>query len=304
MLRSLVFVCSCATALVQAQSHGFTQKLDMQLRLDDRSTRDLRSQYRVRYYPSLMLSADDQLSLHALIATGDEYGNSHNTFGSQGTDVLYVRRFFLRKAHRYGKTELGVLPTYKGRVSSSGLSKDGWISGVRHVYQVSQQHALEVVMGSIDSLDPRDAFDMPEKLDYVEIEWSARLNEVITYELSVERMKSGNFLRTEARYEWMKDHHLNVEWVQRMDVSRHKWVVGLAGDAHINQYPIDYYLYASYVSEDFGLRAELTEDFLGTGHGVSAECSGAIASSHIDWFARLDVVDSVERLLIGVKFSL
>ena len=40
-----------------------------------------------------------------------------------------------------GKTELGIIPTYKGRVSSTGLSKDGWITGIRHVRKLQNNTA-------------------------------------------------------------------------------------------------------------------------------------------------------------------
>lgn len=39
----------------------------------------------------------------------------------------------MRHTGSYGKTEFGVTPSYKGPVASSGLSKDRWIEGMRHV---------------------------------------------------------------------------------------------------------------------------------------------------------------------------
>ena len=57
-------------------------------------------------------------------------------------------------------------------------------------------------------------------------------------------------------------------------------------------------------NSSFGERAELIEDFLGTGHGGSVEFGGVLSEKQdIEWFIRADVVDSVSRLLAGVKLS-
>ena len=70
-------------------------------------------------------------------------------------------------------------------------------------------------------------------------------------------------------------------------------------------YPIEYFAYYSYVDDGFGQRVELTEDFLGTGHGGSVEISSVLSTQHgLDWFVRVDTVDSVSRLLAGIKLSL
>lgn len=104
------------STLVQASE--FKQKLDVQLRADDRSNRHIRYQYRLRYYPQFVVNND--WSLNSFVVTGDEYGSSHNTLDDGNADYLYMRRLYLRHKGDYGKTEIGVVPTYKGRVSSSG----------------------------------------------------------------------------------------------------------------------------------------------------------------------------------------
>ena len=94
----------------------FSQKLDIQVRYDNRSNRPSREQYRLRYYPSIALNAS--WSINSFIVTGEDFSSSHNTFGKESTDYLYARRLYLRHETHSGKTELGVIPTYKGRVSS------------------------------------------------------------------------------------------------------------------------------------------------------------------------------------------
>ena len=280
----------------------FAQKLDLQFRFDDRSSRDIRYQYRARYYSQY--SFENSWSVHGFAVTGDEYSSSHNTFDDGGADKFYLRRLFTRHTGDYGKTEIGYIPPFKGRVSSTGLSKDGWIAGVRHVRQLGDNNQIEVVVGQLDSFDPADALDAPDKIDYVEIEYSARMDERNSYEFSLERMTDGNFFRTEFRHKITSDTTIFAELVNRIDRSRSKIIFGLESPFSIAGYAVESFSYYAYVSENFGERADLTEDFLGAGHGFSSELSGGVGQTKFDWFIRYDVVESRSRVLAGVKWSL
>lgn len=279
----------------------FNHKLDLQFRADDRTAQDIRYQYRARYYPQLQF--DSTWSVNGFVVTGDSFGSSHNTFDDGKADYVYLRRLYLRHEGDYGKTELGVIPTYKGRVSSSGLSKDGWIKGIRHVRSLGNDK-LEIVAGQLSSLDPANSLHSPEKLDYLEVEYSANINEKWSYEISAERMTKANFVRTELRYEMFAETAIFAELVSRVDNSKFKTVLGFEGEFILQDYPIEYFAHYSYVSNNFGLRAELTEDFLGTGNGFSAELSGDIADSKFAWFIRYDTVNSKNRVLTGISWSL
>jgi hypothetical protein len=247
-------------------------------------------------------------SLNSFVVTGDDFSSSHNTFGSDNTDYLYVRRLYLRHENDYGKTELGVIPTYKGRVSSTGLSKDGWITGIRHVRQLANDTAIEVVTGQLANADASEAFDIGGEDTYFEVEYSAKMGQRHSYEASFEKMLGGTFARGEYRFRVNDEDTAFVELVQRIDESAAKVVVGTSGEfaasALNTSYPIEYFAYYSYINSDFGERAELIEDFLGTGHGGSLEFSGVLSKKHdVEWFVRADVVDSVSRLLAGLKLS-
>ena len=302
--RCLWFICIFASMGAfgsQAIASGFTQKLDLQLRADDRTSRDVRYQYRLRYYPQYNFS--DTWSLNGFAVTGDDYGSSHNTVDDGSADYFYARRIYARHQGEYGKTELGIIPTYKGRVSSSGLSKDGWIKGVRHVRALGDDN-LEVVFGQLSSLNPADALKSPDELNYIEVEYSARINDSWSYEVSAERMTNSNFVRTELRYSLSSSMSYFGELVSRVDSSKIKAVLGIEGKLSLKQYDMEYFAHYSYVSDNFGLRAELTEDFLGTGHGFSAEVEGDFTHTKLGWFLRYDTVDSRNRLLAGIKWSL
>ena len=299
---AVLFFTICANAL--GESLVFSQKLDMQFRFDERSDRDHRNQYRMRYYPSLSLSSNDAWSLNSFVVTGQSFASSHNTFGSETSDHLYARRLFLRYEYEEGKIEAGVIPTYKGRVSSSGLSKDGWIKGVRSVYSLQEDSEIELVIGELDDTNANSALNKVHQLNYVELEYSAKMGQTHSYEISVERMTDSNFIRGEYRWQFTPSHTLFVESVQQLSSSSSKFVIGLSGNGRVGDYPLSYFSHYSYVSEGFGPRAELTEDFLGTGHGASAEISGGISLvDNTEWFIRADVVDSVSRLLAGIKIS-
>lgn len=298
---------TCFFFPVSANTDVFSQKLDIQIRYDNRSNRPSREQYRLRYYPSLNIS--DAWSINSFVVTGDDFSSSHNTFGSDSTDYIYARRLFMRHEGDYGKTEIGVIPTFKGRVSSTGLSKDGWITGVRHVRTLKNNSALEVVIGQLGNAQADQAFTFGNEDEYVEIEYSARMNQRHSYEASLERMVSGSFIRGEYRYRLNDEDTAFIELVQRVDSPAEKLVVGASGEftlfTNTTPYPIEYFAYYSYIDDDFGARAELIEDFLGTGHGGSIEISGIVSEAHdLEWFIRTDVVDSVSRLLAGFKISL
>ena len=284
----------------------FSQKLDIQVRYDNRSNRPSREQYRLRYYPSLAITS--AWSVNSFVVTGDDFSSSHNTFGSDNTDYLYARRLYLRHESESGKTELGIIPTYKGRVSSTGLSKDGWITGVRHVKQLQNDTAIEIVFGQLVNAEASEAFNIGGEDEYFEIEYSAKMGQRHSYEASFERMLNGTFARAEYRLRINERDTAFIELVQRTDESAAKVVVGTSGEfaasAFNTSYPIEYFAYYSYIDSSFGERAELIEDFLGTGHGGSLEFSGVLSEKHdVEWFIRADVVDSVSRLLVGVKLS-
>ena len=123
------FFASSLLVISPTYSVELKAKVDTQLRFDDRSGRDERYQYRVRFYPSIIFDDDKMWSFNFFAATGGDFSSSHNTFSDADVDPFYLRRAYLRHENAQGKTEIGILPTYKGRVSSTGLSKDGWIAG-------------------------------------------------------------------------------------------------------------------------------------------------------------------------------
>lgn len=301
---------AAADTIASTNSVKFSQKLDIQLRYDNRSNRPSREQYRFRYYPSLSLSTT--WSLHSFVVTGDGFSSSHNTIGSSNTDYLYARRLYARHESQYGKTEFGIIPTYKGRVSSTGLSKDGWITGFRHVRNLRNNSAIEVVVGQLANEQANHALDIGKGNsddNYYEIEYSARMGQRHSYEASVERVLRGDFLRAEYRFNYSNENTLFFENVQRIDSSANKFVAGTSGDFSGSRvglpHPIEYFAYYAYVDDGFGERVELTEDFLGTGHGGSVEFSSVLSKQHnTDWFVRVDTVGGVTRLLAGVKLSL
>lgn len=289
----------------QGQSVEFNQRLDSQFRFDDRSNRDFRTQYRFRYRAALHTSALPEWSMHSFVITGDRFSNSHNTFDSGNTDRLYIRRLFIRRALANGKVEAGVIPTYKGRVSSSGLSSHGWIKGIRGVTTLGGNDAIELVVGQLDDIQAKRALRLPTHLNYAELEYSANMGEKTSFEISLEYMTNHSYLRGE--YRWKRDDHHTffVEGIRQNGSSSTKVVAGASGEWYVDNYPIEYFSHYSYVSSAFGPRAELTEDFLGTGHGFSAEFSGAIPRvGRLKWFVRYDVADSVSRLLAGFKIPL
>ncbi|MCR9259102.1 MAG: hypothetical protein NXH95_05240 [Pseudomonadaceae bacterium] len=287
---------------ITASAFEFNQKLDLQIRADERSSNKIRYQYRARYYPSVTFT--DALSVHAFAVTGDEFGSSHNTVNDGAADYLYIRRAYLRHEGNYGKTEAGVIPTYKGKVSSTGLSKDGWIQGIRFVRNMESNARLEMVVGQLESNDPADALGLPDEIDYLEMEYSADFNDETSFELSVEKMTQANFFRTELRHEFSAQYTGFAELVYRLDETARKVVIGIDTEFEMFGSATDVTALYAYVSDDFGERAELTEDFLGTGHGMTAELASGFGNSRWDWFVRYDGTEFRSRFIAGIKWSL
>ncbi|MDC8829409.1 hypothetical protein [Alteromonas gilva] len=287
--------------LASQPSELYQQRLDVQVRFDNRSDRPDRYQYRVRYYPQINMT--NQWSLHSFVVTGDDFSSSHNTFGEQDSEQLAIRRLYVRRINPSGKTEFGVIPTYKGRVSATGMSKDGWFQGIRHVYQPNSDQQFEIVAGAINDTNPDRALSLSNKLNLLELEYTARLNDVYSMEFGLERITGGNYVRGELRVQQSVNHVWFFELIHRADEADNKVVIGLDGTLSLASYPVDLYAYYAYVSAGFGLRAELTEDYLGTGHGGSVEVSGALPGTAIGWFSRVDMVDSTKRFLLGVKYA-
>lgn len=264
----------------------------------------MRYQYRVRWYPSYVFS-DEHWSLNGFVSTGDNFSGSHNTIDADISQHFYVRRAFVRYQRAEFVSEAGIIPTFKGRVSSSGLSKNGFIQGARIVTSSLPNAKLEIVVGELTSTDAADAFRLPETLNYLEMEYSATLTDTSGYEVSLERMTGASFVRAEYRSQVKGDTDLFVEWVKRLDNLDDKIVLGGDGVFSVFAQQVDWHGYYTYVSDGMGARAELTEDFISTGHGVSLEMDTELMASRT-WrlFARFDGFRDNTRFMLGIKAKL
>ena len=289
--------------LFAASAPGQAQFLldgDLSVRYDDTSKSDGRGQYRLRVLPSYEF--DNGVSLHAFLATGDEYDSAYNTI-DQNDDEFHVRHLFARFENERGKLELGAIPPYKGRVSSTGLSKEGWVKGLRGVLRQNSGD-FEIVLGELDDLRAQDAISLPAKVNYVEVEYSGRLNDLWSFEVSVDRMLQDNFLRGELRYETAAGVAYALEAVRNASENANKFVVSMERSLTIGPRPIDWFIYYAYAEAAFGPRAELTEDFLDFGHAFAMEFSGAIAdSSRWAWFTKAEVYENRVRGQLGLEFD-
>jgi hypothetical protein len=277
-------------------------KLDTQLRFDDRSGRDERYQYRMRFYPTLTLDDNKIWSLNAFAATGDDFSSSHNTLDDGQDDLFYIRRLYVRHQNINGKTEIGILPTYKGRVSSTGLSKDGWIAGLRHVSNL-RYGKFEVVLGELADTRASRALNAPDELSYVEVEYSRNVSQQTSIELSLERLLGSNFVTAEVRYQTSIDVTYAAELIDKVDTNDFKFVASAEITFKAYQQDLEVFAYYSYVSDKFGDRSELSEDFLATGHGLAIEVESNSKFAPLDWFAKFEAFKGNTRVQLGIKYS-
>lgn len=295
-LQLLAVILSLLLVLFSPAGGGveLLHKGEVGLRLDKRSHRDTRAQYRLRYYNSLLFAKN--WSLNSFLATGNGFASSHNTFNANKPDHLYFRRLYLRYQNDESKTEIGVLPTYKGRVSSTGLSKDGWLRGLRQVVR-AKNGQLELVLAELSQTKSRQALGLPEKLNYVELEYSFDLSQNWSAEMSLEHMFAENFLRAELRYQ----KHYALELIYRTDNQQAKAVASYAKTLSFLPRPTKLMIIYSYIHKDFGTRAELTEDFVDFGHALALELESNYQTAN--WFTKAEFNQGQSRFQLGLKYK-
>ena len=297
-MRNLLALLLLGTALHSgAAAAEFRQEGDVSIRYDDRSDRPSREQYRVRWSPEFSFSS--QWSVHAYVATGAAFPSAYNTFGEN--DDLNVRRLFGRWTDGEHKLEFGVIPPFKGRVSSTGLSDEGWIRGVRGVFALGSDR-LEFVVGDLNDLRASHAFSSAFDLNYYEVEYSGQFSDTVSYELGGERMLGENYLRTELRITNRSDLAWSAEFVHGFDSNSTTSTLCFLAPFSFWHGELEWFTYYSYVPLDFGARAILTEDFLGFDHalGTLAEYRHS-ALKRVKWFAELETGDARNRVKLGLE---
>jgi len=283
-----------------APAAEFAHETDMALRYVDISEESTRTQYRFRFRPDLVL--DGPWSLHAFVSTGSDYDTAYNTI-DDNDDKVYVRRAFVRYETEAGKVEAGIIPPFKGRISSTGLSGEGWVKGIRGVWRANRGR-FELVLGQLDDLNARSALRLPDEIDYYEFEYSGQISRTWSFEASLERMLGDNFIRGELRHVSPADVAYAMELVLNTDETARKFVVSMDRTLRLGSSELDWFSFYAYANEDFGLRAELTEDFLEFGHAVSSELSGDLfGSGRADWFAAIEFYESQTRFEMGLEYA-
>lgn len=279
-------------------------KGDINLRVDHRTLTHNRYQYRLRQF--IQQPLENNWSAHGFISTGNRFSSSHNTLSHSSNQKLNLRRLYLRHQDESGKTELGVIPTYKGRVSSTGLSKHGWISGVRQVFQ-RQSGQIEWVGGYLADHAP-GIFRQLKGPNYFEVEYSSHFADNWSFEVAAEHMVSDNFIRGEVRYMRAPQMYYSFEVVHRPDNNQSKLVLSaelptpeLSHSALFSNSKL--FAYYSYVGQEFGARAALTEDFIGFGHGLSLELKGNVSLvKDLGWFLKSEFYSKQNRYQAGLKY--
>ena len=231
----------------------FSHRSDLSVRLDGGSDRSLRGQYRLRLRPAL--SFGDAWSLHGFVATGREFKSAYDTIDDDV--VVHVRRLFARLERDGGKLEVGVVPPYKGRVSSTGLSKEGWLRGAR-IVRALPSGALEFVVGDLSDLRAKTALSSPFDVDYYEVEYSGRLGGTWSFEIGGESMFGDRFVRGELRYRSRREVDWAAELVRNLSVDSSKVVFSASKRFSGPASGVEWFSYYTYTGSEFGLRAELS----------------------------------------------
>ena len=297
LLRAVFMVALALCA--GAAAAEFRQEGDVSFRYDDRTDRPAREQYRLRWSPEFAF--DGAWSVHAYVATGPAFPSAYNTFGESGD--LNLRRLFGRWSNGDHKLEFGVIPPFKGRVSSTGLSDEGWIRGVRGVFALDDDR-LEFVVGDLNDLRASNAFSAPFELNYYEVEYSGQFNDLVSYELGGERMLGENYVRTELRLTTESDLAWSAEFVYGFKSNSTKSTLSLLAPFAFAHGQLEWFTYYSYVPLEFGARAVLTEDFLGFDHALGTLFEYRYSRlERVKWFAEFEAGDARNRVKLGFELD-
>lgn len=279
----------------------FDYRGDMAIRVDDTEGRGSRQQYRLRVRPQFAFT--ERWSAHAFIATGDNFDSAYNTI-DDNDDEINVRHLFVRLEDDWGKFEAGVIPPYKGRISSTGLSAEGFLQGLRGVMNM-RSGRLELVLGQLEDLRASRALSVPDEIDYLELEYSGRLSDTWSFEAAGDYMLDDPFVRGEFRYSPSSSEAYAGEIIANLGEGGFKVVLSAERTFDIGDSEVEWFSYYAYAGERFGPRAELTEDFLEFGHAIATEFSSSFpGASRFEWFANFEVYEDAARVELGIEYSL
>ena len=299
-MHRLALLCGALIAAAPSAAE-FDHTGDLSFRIDERSDRSFRSQYRLRLKPEYAF--DNGWSVHGFIATGDKFDSAYNTIDDNDDDI-YLRRLFARYERGDNKLELGVIPPYEGRVSSTGLSKEGWIRGVRGVWG-TQKGAIEIVVGDLEDSRASRAFSDNFEAGYIEVQYSGRLNDSWTFEIGGEELFDDNFVRGEIRYLAKSEAYWALEIIHNTSESDSQIILSTRRDIDRRNGAIEWFTYYSYTGSQFGTRAEFSEDFVDVGHSIVTKLKGGVFRlKRLQWFTEVEFYEETARLKAGVEFSL
>lgn len=239
--------------------------------------RDGVSRLRTALRADLAWHANDQLSVHAFLATGGTFRsrwyNAYNfrteAFNNQVPE-LPLRHAFVRWQGDLWRVEAGAIPPVKATASPTGLDPVGWVDGVRVVRSATADEGLEVVVGRLGSIGTPSAvyrpwpFLNPDLVNYAEMEYTRRVAPDVRVEGSVEYLQDP-YVRSEVRADF--DYQaVVVEAMANLNTE------ALSYGALWEIEPLNRTTFAvqhAYRGEQIGLRGELSDDFVAFGHVLS-----------------------------------
>jgi len=243
-----------------------------------------------------------------LIGTGNGYTSPWNTVANfnndeSGNHQINVRQIYAQWEYERWRTQLGVIPPVKGKVSETSLDKDGWIRGGRLIMPVRRQGQFELVVGTLDSLDDPNAFQPWAKANYYEVEWTHDWSKGWRTELGGVRLDKDRILRGELRYTatiFGARTELAGEVLRNVQsrVWAHDWSIAqrLGSVTLMNEY--------AYVPKELGLLGALSNDFFTFGHLWVLGVKGPLSTEGgLYWFGRNYLGEVRINFKLGVGYS-
>ena len=182
-----------------------------------------------------------------------------------------------------------------------------------------------MVLGELTDTRASRALKTPNDLNYIELEYSGNLNQQTSIEFSLERLLSSDFVTGEVRYQTTNEVTYAAELIDKVDSDGFKFVASIEKTFRAYSQSWEVFTYYSYVTDNFGDREALTEDFLATGHGVALELESSFnltpllspllspllallfiphsQSAPLNWFTKFEAFKGNTRVQLGVKYN-
>lgn len=257
-------------------------------------------------------------SVAGLISTGNSYTSRWADLrdfkepGRRFPFTMNLRHLFWVQNGENWRIQAGAIPSVKGFVSSTGLGGNGWIDGLRAEYRFEKVTA-ELVGGSLYDVVNPNFFERKIRANYAEVEFSFRINPVVSFEVSAEQVGDLTYTRGEYRHRLNGD---RARWLELtgealLNLTDRAESLGLTAETDFLAWfnpewenRLELWAYLNYTHTDIGTRGRLMDDFYTTGRTAAIEFEARLNEEGTLYLFQKSTLADHPRFDIGLKLDL